>query len=533
MLANSLLSLKSACSVLYNEKILSHALIPSWKNNLVLFICGVLATASLPPYSILIAHPLSFTTFFLFLNHSQNSKHAFKMGWWFGFGFFTTSIYWFSYALLVDAKRYGWLIPFAVGGIGGILALFYAISMILYHSISLRFSLTRRIVWFSFCIFCAEWARGHWFSGFPWNLHGYIWTFSDYSIQLGSLFGVYVLTGLTVFYATIPSLYLIKTSSPSAKRERRNITFLAIFSLIGLSYYCIDRVVNAENHVEKNIKIRIVQGNIPQSLKWDPQGRLEGVRTYSALSLIEGHENITHIIWPESAMTYSFKSQDYWAKELSSIVPKNGLLLTGTIRSETASDNTPIMYNSIQGLDNKGDVVYHYDKRHLVPFGEYIPLRSVLPIGKLTHGSVDFTAGNTLPILNKKDTPAFHPIICYESIFPELAYDAYPNWLLLITNDAWFGDSSAPYQHLAMGRMRAVEQGVPLIRAANTGISAVIDAYGRVLQSLPLNTEGVLDTHLPTSPPKPTPFNLNYTLIYLAYILGCVSYCFSSKKSII
>ena len=530
MSLHSIILFGDKCAALFRERILAHAHQQSFRSYIIVFLCGIFTTASLPPYFLLPLLPLALSTFFYFIYTASSAKQRFLRGWWFGFGFFTTSIYWFAYALLVDAEQFGWLIPFAIGGIGCILALFHATAMLACTSFFHTRSTVQHIIWFSLCLFAAEWARGNLFSGFPWNLIGYIWTFSTTSIQLGAFFGIYILTGLTVLIATLPALMFIPAKSDHEKTIQKLFLKVTILSLCALATACIFRLSTAPTTFYDGINLRIVQGNIPQSLKWDPQGRLEGIRTYAALSMMEGHDTISHIIWPESAMTYAFESQDYWAKELSTIVPPKGLLLTGTIRREIDKNNQEHLYNSLQGLDANANVTLHYNKRHLVPFGEYVPFRTILPIEKITKGSIDFSSGDASQTISAKGLPSLQPIICYESIFPELARGAYPRWLLLITNDAWFGDSSAPYQHLHMGRMRAVEQGVPLIRAANTGISAVIDSYGRILHSLPLNEEGVIDSQLPKPAGAATLFNSYELLMYIFYISGCILYCIYKKK---
>jgi apolipoprotein N-acyltransferase len=244
---------------------------------------------------------------------------------------------------------------------------------------------------------------------------------------------------------------------------------------------------------------------------------------YAKLTRSEGYEKITHIIWPETAMTYAFASGDYWAKELASLVPENGLLFTGVVRAEggVASKDALRIYNSVQAVDHEAVVRFVYDKNKLVPFGEFVPFRGILPVEKITHGQLDFTPGpgaiawSDMP----ERLPEVAPLICYEAIFPGYSDHTKPDWLLNITNDAWFGISTGPYQHLQMSRARAVEQGVPLLRAANTGISAYVDAYGRVLKMLPLGVTGVLDNKLPKDSQYPTIYIRFSTLIHWSGIL--------------
>ena len=231
------------------------------------------------------------------------------------------------------------------------------------------------------------------------------------------------------------------------------------------------------------------------------------------------------VIWPETAIPYRvFRDRDTVDALVAAAVPPGGVLMAGAVTSE--NDGTGAQFfNSLVVFDDRRELIAVYDKHHLVPFGEYVPLRGVLPIDKLTPGTTDFTAGPAPRTLDLDGIPAFSPLICYEAIFPTeaVAPDERPAWLLNITNDAWFGNSSGPYQHLASARLRAVEQGLPMARAANTGVSAVIDAAGRYVARLDLEQEGVIDARLPP-PLVPTIYSLwgNWTL--LAILLPFVVY---------
>jgi apolipoprotein N-acyltransferase len=249
------------------------------------------------------------------------------------------------------------------------------------------------------------------------------------------------------------------------------------------------------------VMLRLVQPNIDQASKWLPELRRGHIENQMRLSSGPGARPVSHVIWAETAVPFLLTSEPELRSQLAGIVPRNGLLITGAPRL-SGSGTPQRLSNSLHGLDETGAVVGIYDKHHLVPFGEYTPLRSVLGwlgLGKLTVGGQGFSAGPGLATLDLPGLPPFSPLICYEIIFPGrvVAEGPRPQWLLNLTNDAWFGISSGPYQHFASARIRAVEEGLPMVRVANTGISAVVDPYGRVYGRLHLNRVGVLDSALP------------------------------------
>lgn len=485
-------------SSFYRYYLLMVAHSTGFKRNIHAMTIGALATFALPPFHIFPLVFLSFPALLAMLLQAPTRKRAFADGFWFGLGHFVSGFYWIAYSLMVDPGRYAWLIPFTVIGLNGLIALFPALFALAFCLISkpLRLQEESRLIpaigIFALLWLGQEWMRGHILTGFPWNLIGYAWTVTDASMQIYWWTGIYAASLLTVIIALSP-LLLLRAEHTQKWLGRFLVSLMVLITLAGAV-----RLMNAENGMVDNVKLRMVQANIPQTDKWEPNKRWAAFRQYLTLSRSEGYEDVTHIIWPETAMTYMFTSGDRWAHELAQVAPENGALLTGVVRLEGSfQDGTAKLYNSLQAVNRKAQVQLTYDKIKLVPFGEFIPLRSWIPIPKITVGSVDFSRGTVRHALTLPGLPPFKPLICYEAIFPEMSEGAYPAWILNITNDAWFGDSPGPYQHLAMSRVRAVEQGVPLIRVANTGMSAVIDPYGRVLKRLPLNTRGIIDTALP------------------------------------
>ncbi len=461
-----------------------------WRQNLCLTVAGALSTLAFAPF---FATPVLFVTLPWLMHRvrvSVSGKSAFRTGWWFGLGYSIASIYWFSYALLVDAARFGWLIPFALLGIGGALAVYHGLCTLAAYRFR-KLPIVPYCLAFALCWTVSEILRSLLFSGFPWNLLGYGWGMNEVSLQAASIGGVWWLSLITIALASVPLWW----------RERAYASAVIAVLIFGvLLGYGAFRLNANPTRYEPGVMLRLVQANIPQTLKWDKNAERSNLDLHVKLSLSAGYEKITHLIWPESALPFRLEEGGFLASELAKIVPPRGALATGVVRfvPPAAPGKPPTVYNSLNILDADAHIAAVYDKRKLVPFGEYVPLRSVLPLEKLTPGGLDFSTGTNADPIPIHGAPDMRPQICYEAIFPWLSNGAYPHWILNITNDAWFGLSSGPYQHFAMTRMRAVEQGVPLIRSASGGISAAIDAYGRVLSLLPLNTRGVLDTPLPT-----------------------------------
>ncbi|MBV9522638.1 MAG: apolipoprotein N-acyltransferase, partial [Alphaproteobacteria bacterium] len=241
----------------------------------------------------------------------------------------------------------------------------------------------------------------------------------------------------------------------------------------------------------------------------------------------------TDIIWPEAAATFILNRDAAHRLAIAGIVPPGGLVLTGAIRTDPAPAPALRYWNSLLAIDGKGEIVADFDKAHLVPFGEYVPMRGILPIEKLTPGNVDFTAGPGPRTLDLPGLPPVGPDICYEIIFPHAVADERqrPQWLLNVTNDAWYGFTSGPFQHFAIARVRAVEEGLPLVRAANNGISGIVDAYGRVRVRLGLDAVGVLDGALPTALPAPTLYARFGDAIFWGLVLAATLLCLADRMA--
>lgn len=456
---------------------------------------GVAATAALPPVQLLPLVFVSFTGLVWMLDAPETARplrRAFGDGWWFGFGHFVTNLYWLAYALLVDAAQFGWMVPFAVFGLSGVLAVFTGAATA--AAKATRWRGIAGILALAIAWTLAEWLRGHVLTGFPWNLIGTVWAGTVPVMQVASLVGLYGLSLLTVVVAALPATI----TTPSGAR-RWSGPVAAVVLVAGSWLFGTLRVPDES---VTDIRLRLVQPNVPQSLKWDPAQREANLAKTLTLSRSAGLETRTAVIWPETAVPFAVTDFNEHGpalrQALANATPLGGYLLTGAPRAERDALGRVQLWNSLHAVDSAANIVATYDKFHLVPFGEYVPWRSVLRIAKITVGTVDFSPGPGLETLTVPGLPPASPLICYEAIFPgRVTAGPRPAWLLNVTNDAWFGISSGPYQHFTAARFRAVEEGLPLVRAANNGISAVVDAYGRITAQLGLGETGFLDASLP------------------------------------
>ncbi len=478
-----------------------------WRRAGLAFLAGALATAALPPAYVLPVLLLSFPILVWLIDGAAGVKPAFGVGWWFGFGYFAFGLYWLANAFLVEAERFAWMIPFATLVLPAILALFTGAAT----AVARWFWRpgAARIVVLALAWTGAEWLRGHVLTGFPWNLLGYVWTVSGPVMQSAALFGVYGLSLVTVAVAAAPA-----TLADGSLRRLRGWASVMAAAGVMLAMWGGGTVrMNAHpTEYVPGVRLRIVQANIDQKEKWLPDKMPGNFVRYLKMTEASGLDSITHVIWPETAVPYFLASEPSRRVLIGRVIGSGRLLLTGAPRLRRGvSEDDITLWNSFHVIDSTGRILATYDKSHLVPFGEYLPWRDLLSafgIDKLAAGDVDFTPGPGLKVITVPGLPPFVPLICYEAIFPGdvVPPGGRPGWLLNITNDAWYGLTAGPYQHFQMARLRAVEQGVALVRAAGTGISGVIDPLGRITGRLGLGRRGLLDRDLPKALASPTPY---------------------------
>tara|TARA_R110002072_G_scaffold98992_11_gene217839 strand:- start:1636 stop:3198 length:1563 start_codon:yes stop_codon:yes gene_type:complete len=498
------------------------ATVNGWRRWLLAFAFGAAAVAAQPPFHVLPALLIAFPGLVWLLDGAASRRSVFGVGWMFGAGYFAAGLYWVPNALLVDAARFAWLIPFAVLGLSLGLGLFIGGATLLARQVwspgaGRIFALAASWAFF-------EWVRGTVLTGFPWNPVGNVWVAVPEVLQSAAWLGVYGLSAITVFAAAA----LAMVGVPGPRRFYWAVSGLVLVALIAVAGSL--RLAGATDDRVPGVVLRIVQPNIAQRDKWLPARRAQNYARHLQMSGQRGDGRVTHVIWPETAAPFSVATDAARRALMHRAVPPGGFLLTGSVRVERRNGRVVRVWNSLVAVDGQADVAAVYDKHHLVPFGEYMPLRDVLPLGKITAGALDFSAGPGPRTLRLPGLPAFSPLICYEIIFPgRVAASAdRPSWLLNITNDAWFGSSAGPYQHFASARLRAVEEGLPVVRAANTGISGIIDSYGRIVARLGLEQSGTVDSELPLAAPVPTIFarfgNLVPGLLVLLMIIAAAGF---------
>lgn len=415
---------------------------------------------------------------YLIQHDSQKPYHAFFFGWLFGFGYFVIGLYWIGNALLVEGNDYKWAWPLAVSGLPAVLAFYPGLACYITRKFFSRSPLLNFGA-FLVLMMASEWLRGHLFTGFPWNLFGYAWGETLEIAQIVHISNVYLLSGLTLFWGVALALPLIRPF----RKATLVILLGAALSATAIYTYGAQRLndIPAQETEDKTITLKIVQPNIEQSEKWDIKHMYRHFKTLLDMSGPDGTEKqTTFIIWPETAISQMVLNRKIFMDMLSDMLgsyTNDVYLITGALLYENDT-----MSNSIAILDKQGRIVGQYDKTRLVPFGEYIPFQQWIPIQTVTKFS-GFTKGEGLHTLSVTDHISIAPLVCYEILFPSQVVEkgSHPSAIINVTNDAWYGISPGPHQHLLKARFRAIEEGIPVIRSANTGISAIIDPYGRYL----------------------------------------------------
>jgi len=481
-----------------------------WKRASIAFVAGAASALSMAPVN---AWPVLFVTFpvlvWLIDGSTQGRRsavwNAAIAGWCFGFGYFLFGLYWVGYAFLVDAKTFGWLLPVAVAGLPAYLAIYTALGAAAARLIWVRGPL--RLIGLAATMTIAEWLRGHLLSGFPWNTYGYALTEPLALAQSVSLIGVWALTFLTLAICAAPAVLTDeKTDTPAPWRP----LIVGLIVLAAMYGYGVARLATHPTAYVPKVKLRLMQPDLQQDQKFNYSAKNEVMARYLRLSNratgpdSKGVHDATILIWPEAAFPFFLTREPDALAQIADLIRPDTQLITGAVRAAPteAGQRVTRAYNSVYVIGGDGAVRSVYDKVHLVPFGEYLPLQGLLEglgLQNLTKMAGGFLSGDRRRAMEIAGAPKVLPLICYEAIFPGAAVPAgeRPGWLVNVTNDGWFGISSGPYQHFQQARVLAIAEGLPLVRAANTGISAVVDPVGRILKSLPLGEEGVLDAQLP------------------------------------
>ncbi|WP_421980972.1 apolipoprotein N-acyltransferase [Roseibium sp.] len=479
-----------------------------WQRRFLAILCGALTALALPPFGWSPVLLLTFPCFVWLLDgalevdgqeNGARFRTGFFLGWLFGFGYFLAGLWWIGAAFLVEADRFAWLLPFAVLAMPAGLAFFTALGVAL--AALLWSDQFYRILLLAACLTISDWVRGHVLTGFPWNAFGYGVSGNLALAQTASLFGVYGMTFLVVAVSAAPAV--LADARPAGQRLRA-VSLAAVAFVAALTFGSV-RTWTADVEYT-SLDVRIVQPSIDQKDKWRPELRDEIFQTYLDMTEapLGGAARVGQsrlVVWPESALPFLLTQEPGALFRIGKALGDNTELVTGAVRLEAGADG-PVYFNSVYVVGGDGTVKGIYDKVRLVPFGEYVPFKTLLEDIGFTNiaGPIEgFEAGYHQRVLSTTEDFSFLPLICYEAIFPGVvsATPDEPSFLLNVTNDAWFGRTPGPYQHFAQARMRAIETGLPLVRAANTGISAVVDGYGAVVDELTVFERGIVDAGLP------------------------------------
>lgn len=431
-----------------------------------------------------------FSAFYYCFTKTQNNKQSFALGFLFSLGYFIASLHWIGNALLVEGNDYKWAWPLAVIALPALLSLFTAlyltISYILFKNKSLM-----GFVGFCSALFLAEWTRGHAFTGFPWNLYGYGWIGRLEISQIAYWVGPYGLTFLTIFWGSVIGFcYTARHYKPALA--------LAIISLLFSYFIGQQRLNNEATAFNTMVNVHIVQPNIPQEEKWLAEKAGINFEKHTVLSTVADRPQKNIIIWPETALSPLLLNSAAAQERIQGLLGPNIILLAGALEAEQ-NGRSAKYYNSLMTWHHGGVADRVYTKTHLVPFGEYIPFQQYIPLKPVAQFS-GFERGRGSETITIAGFPSFTPKICYEIIFPHkmiVRGQPRPDFILTITNDGWYGKSAGPYQHFTQARFRAIENNIPVIRAANTGVSGVIDGFGRVVERTSLMEAIKIESALP------------------------------------
>jgi apolipoprotein N-acyltransferase len=486
------------------ETVLRAKPLAPWLAAIIAFAAGAVSVMAYAPLHIWPLFAASLSALVFLLDDATRTKRPLRAGFWrgwlFGFGAFLAGLNWIANAFLVDIAKFGALAIPAVLALPAFLALFWGIAGTV--CMALWSNNVARIAVFSAAFALVEWLRATILTGFPWNLPGYIWPAGGSISQIASVIGIHGLSILTLVLLVSPALWI------GVDKRTHKIAYSAIALTILGAIYAFGAVRLAHSNTSPDLKapmIAVVDAGFTQREKWLPENRDRVAKRYIDLLDEAAAKKANIIVWPEGATPFPLLED---AATLQGIDEKLGTrqLATGLVRRETLGVNNELYFNSLAviGRDARGlSLRGLYDKNHLVPFGEYVPfgaLFDALGLRSLVSYGSDFTPGAAITPITFSGAPKAWPLICYEAIFPiDLPAGAdRPGWLLNVSVDAWFGNSQGPAQHFNQARYRAIETGLPLVRAASGGPSGIVDPYGRIIV-LGAKNGGVTANALPSA----------------------------------
>jgi len=483
-----------------------------WRRFLLLVLAGAIAGLSIPPLFILPAIFVAFPVWIWCLDGAERGPGwrrlfgpAFTIGFAFGWGYFTVAFHWLGAAFLIEGGVMVALMPFAILALAAMIAFFWGLGSAVAHLFWSHGAW--RILTLATFVTIAEWLRGHVLTGFPFDLLGYALTPTDEMMQLASVFGIYGLTFMAALLAMTPAL--IWPADGRSLNRRLLPFFLAVAVLTGQLVYGYSRLANAVVVERTDVALRLVQPLVYEHADWgnaDPAGLIDRLLTLSEMQMDpsdQGLADITQLVWPESSLPFFLSQYPDALARIARMLPDTTMLLAGAPRQEfepgaTTPSGPP--YNALLAINTDGEIVASYDKSHLVPFGEFLPFQQFfarLGIKQFVPGAEGWAHGDVRRrLMELPDGTSLLALICYEILFSgDLGDTANAGFILNITNDAWFDHSIGPAQHAHHARVRAVEEGMSLVRAANTGLTFATDPLGRVTASLAPYEMAVLDVH--------------------------------------
>lgn len=478
------------------------------------FIAGAVASLVFPPFVGSLQGYGALVLFLaLMLKEGNLKKRVFWLAYVFGFSFYAVGFIWINNALMIDDNQFTAYVPLVFMATGLFFGLFWGIPAVI--------SAWGRNIYSRGVLFCLmfvlfEWIRSFIFTGFPWNLLGTALSFSPFFIQGAAYIGTYGLSFILLMLLYGLAMLLVGGGKRKFYCGALGFVLLPLVFLYGVGK-------RYESMEVGEFTVRLVQPSIPQTFKWHPALAYKNFREYINLSKSQPLDGVDMVVWGETASPYFLDRDDEHLAEITQAISEKGFLVTGLLRAGIENGKV-VLYNSLFVIDKAGEIKDYYDKVHLVPFGEYLPFREYLPEFMTPVANVVGNLGRGVPFKNiqVEGLPLMGGAICYESIFPKevVNFEQKPEILLVLANDGWYGVSAGPYQHLAAAQMRAVEEGITVIRSANTGISAVIYPNGDVLGNIGLNKVGVSDVTLPQKLAKDTFYGRYGNRILLVLLLG-------------
>lgn len=496
---------------------------------LLLLALGTAGTLVFPPYVSAWQGYVALVAFLgLLLANPESGRKLFMKGYVFGFAFFATGFVWINNALLTDEDRFIAFVPLVFMAIGLFFGLFWAIPALI---TAWGRNICARALLFCGSFVFFEWVRSFIFTGFPWNLFATALGFEPKLLQAAAYIGGYGLSLLLLLFLCGVAIVIVGL-------VQKHFYKWALLFLVFPVLICGLCARNYQVSESGDILVRLVQPSIPQTFKWKADLVYKNFRKYIDLTNSRSLDNVDLVVWGETASPYFLDMDEEHLREITEAIPDDGFLVTGLLRAGMENGQY-VPYNSLFVINKSGDIKDYYDKSHLVPFGEYMPLREYLPDFMTPVANVvgNLGRGESQKNIAVEGLPLMGGAICYESIFPSqvLNKERKPEILLVLANDGWYGVSAGPSQHLAASQLRAVEEGVTVVRSANTGISAVITPYGDIIGRLGLNEVGVSDVLLPKELAHKTFYGtygnvVSLCLILLIALLGCVLNFLNAKK---